>query len=452
MKLKYQKINLIIIVMALVLIGGMTLGYSALNQNLQVNTTVTVRAEKDMRLMSLSVPTLTNGASESYNGKFSEDTITTNDTLPNLNSTATYTVTLNNNNTVAMDVQSITTDVFNNTNMEYSIAGLTIGEPIEAGATVTFTVTFAYKNTVTTVPENTAIGSVLKFTFENYVARVTMLSYATTNQLVTSGNGLYAVGSNKYIYKGTSVDNYVKFSGDTAVYRILNFNADGSMKVIGTDFSNILAYDAGGNRTVAASPYCTNAATNGCNYFGTTTAASLSYTNNLAVTTDSTIKVYLDNWYTNLASTVKDKILLHDFNGGFVTYNQTPANMIAQTSNIIYTTHVALAGVDDFFNAFETLPTGNINTSVTYSGNGTNFMLNSIASNQQMWLLNASTYDTWDQWSLAYGSQFGQKRASRTNQKNGSITADFYVIPCFYVNSNLNVTGTGTAANPFIVS
>jgi hypothetical protein len=452
MKLRYQKINLIIIIIALVLIGGMSLGYSALSQNLQLNTTVTVRAEKDMRLMSLSVPALSNGANENYNGKFTEDTLTTSDTLPNLNSTATYTVTLNNNNTVAMDVQSITSDVFNNTNMQYTISGLTIGSPIEAGATVTFTVTFAYKNSVTTVPESTAIGSVLKFTFENYIARVTMFSYATTNQLVTSGNGLYDVGSNNYVYKGTSADNYVKFSGDTAVYRILNFNADGSMKLLGTDYSNILAYDAGGNRTVAASPYCTNATTNGCNYFGTTTAASLAYTNNLAVTTDSTMKVYLDSWYTNLTSTVKDKILLHDFNGGFVAYNQTPANMVAQTPNIIYTTYVALAGVDDFFNAYVTMPTAKISTSVTYTGTNSNYLLNSIASNHQMWLLNASTYDSWDQWSLAYGTQFGQKRASRTNQKNGSVTADFYAIPCFYVNSNLSVTGTGTEADPFIVS
>jgi hypothetical protein len=439
----YQKINIIVVIIGLVVISSLSIGYSILSKDLNINGNITMRVPNIIRVNSIDTFSSVSGAYETYNPTYNENSITTNIVLPNLDSTATYTITIKNNTSVNKEISAITDELYNNSNIIYSLSGANVGSEIAAGETLTFTITFKYASTVTSVPDPNTLGANIKFSFEDVTVK--LLDYAKNNQVVTSGDGLYNTATDTYIYKGTNPNNYLKFSGESTVYRIINYLPDGTMKLIMDDFSNQLAYDAGGNRTVAASPYCTNATSNGCNYFGTTTTASLTYTNNLAVTTDSTIKVWLDNWYNNVS--FKSKIQLHDFNGGFVVYNQTPATMISQTANIIYNTYVALPGVDDFFNSFVTLPTASAGTSATYATSASYF-LGMETSTQHMWLLNPSTYDNWDVWSLSMSTQFGQKRASRTSQ-NSVI---FHVLPSFYLLSNQTFTGTGTSTDPFVIS
>jgi hypothetical protein len=441
----YQKVNLFVVILGIFLISGLSVGYSILSKDLKIKGEITMRAPNIVRVDNINNFTSTNGAYENYNASYNENSITTNIVLPNLTSTVTYTITLKNNTNVNKDIDTISNDLYNNNDIIYELNGANVGTKISANSSITFTITFKYAKNVTVLPSSNSLGSNIKFTFVDNKPR--LLEFVKNNQVVTSGDGLYNTAIDTYIYKGNDVNNYLKFSGDNGLYRIINFQSDGTMKIASNDLTTQLAWDANGNRTTKKSPYCTKASNSGCNFYGTTTPASLTYTKNKNVVNDSTIKVWLDNWYKNVS--FKNKIVLHNFNGGFVNYNQTPSNMVAQTPNIIYSSYVALLGVDDFFNSFVTMPTNKVYTTVTY--NNANYLLGMVGKMQQMWLLNPSNYDTWDVWVVAYGTQFGQKRASRIDQANGGTTK-FYVVPSFHVMSNDEFTGTGTSTDPFVIS
>lgn len=60
--------------------------------------------------------------------------------------------------------------------------------------------------------------------------------------IVTTGNGLYQDGnSNRYIYRGTDVNNYINYSGLT--WRIVSIESDGSVKAIYPGYTEMLAWD-----------------------------------------------------------------------------------------------------------------------------------------------------------------------------------------------------------------
>ncbi|MBO5375271.1 MAG: hypothetical protein J6A52_00290 [Bacilli bacterium] len=61
--------------------------------------------------------------------------------------------------------------------------------------------------------------------------------------VVTTGDGLYQDGdSNRYIYRGIKVNNYINYSGLT--WRIVSIEADGSVKAIYPGYSEMLAWDS----------------------------------------------------------------------------------------------------------------------------------------------------------------------------------------------------------------
>jgi hypothetical protein len=658
-KNRYKKTNLIIIATSLVLVAFLSVGYAYLSEQLNISTNVTVRVDKDIRITALSAPTFTNGASEQYNSKYTESTVTNNVNLPNLNSSVSYTVTITNKGTDTMKISSIASDVFSNSNMEYTIEGANVGTIIQSGEETTLTINFHYKDSVTTIPNDISLGSILSFAFETYtysgteyvtgnntlklegttapvgsswtdtvnnhsfaltsvnydteydyysfgtgssatlgaslipttgdftleaciltpstagstdqtiVAQVsdasadtgnikfningntitavvdgtvvatystslgngqrytlqlvrsggtfkayldgvavgtytylstnslsdgplkmslwttadnqnytgsifalriynrslstaelvnnytvdnnkypsdtsmhTLYTYALNNQVVTTGNGLYNTATDTYLYKGSVTNNYIKFAASTDVYRIIGYYSDGAAKLINTNFSTNLAFDDANNRSASTSTYCASAATSGCNYYGTTT----NY-NGLTVTTDSTIKIYVDNWYNNLDSSIKSKILLHDFEGGFIVDKSTLADAMTQSQALMYNTHAALISVIDIFNASKS-PITRLSTSQNLTDN---YLVSLCSATQQIWTLNPSTADTWDQWATAYGTQVARKRASRTSQMNGSTNTLFYVLPSVYISSTIRVSGTGTASDPFVI-
>jgi|GEM_PF-5857014 len=656
---RYKKTNLIIIATCLVLVAFLSVGYAYLSEQLNIATNVTVRVDKDIRITALSLPTLTNNASEQYNSKYTESTVTNNINLPNLNSTVSYTVTITNKGTDTMRIASIASDVFSNSNMEYTIEGANVGTIIQSGEEVTLTINYHYKDSVTAIPDDISLGSILSFAFETYtysgtdyvtgnntlklegtnaptgtnwvdsvynhsfaltgvtydsdnyfysfgtgkyatlgsslipttgdftleacilipstttsgdqtivaqasnttndsgsikfnlngstltamidgntiatfstsigagkrytlqlvrssgtikvyldgtsVGTYTYLStnslssgplkmsywnssdtqnyqggvfalriynrslsaaelvnnytvdnnkypadtsmhklytYAVNNQVVTSGNGLYNTNTNVYLYKGSVTNNYIKFAISTDVYRIIGYYSDGSAKLINTNFADNSAYDKAGNRYASTSTYCSYASSKGCNYFGTTT----NY-NGKTISTDSTAKVYLDNWYNNLNSNIKSKILLHDFDGGFIIDRSTYAKAVTQSKALKYNTHAGLISLIDVLDASKT-QLSKLKTSQNVTDN---YLTALNTATTQYWLMNATTADTYDQWATAYGTQVARKTAYLTTQAYSGKTTYFYILPSIYISSTIRVTGTGTASDPFVI-
>src|SRR5574344_1433633 len=211
----YKKTNLIIIATSLVLVAFLSVGYAYLSEQLNITTNVTVRVDKDIRITALSLPTLTNNASEQYNSKYTESTV------PNTNK-----------GTDTMRIASIASDVFSNSNMEYTIEGANVGTIIQSGEEVTLTINFHYKDSVTTIPDDISLGSILSFAFEtytysgtdyvtgnntlklegtnaptgtNWVDSVYNHSFALTGVTYDSDNYFYSFGTGKYATLGSSL-------------------------------------------------------------------------------------------------------------------------------------------------------------------------------------------------------------------------------------------------------
>lgn len=70
-----------------------------------------------------------------------------------------------------------------------------------------------------------------------------IISTTLKKKVVESGNGLHADEntSNRYIYKGTDSNNYIKYSG--MLWRILSIEADGTIKICNTDYATKYEWD-----------------------------------------------------------------------------------------------------------------------------------------------------------------------------------------------------------------
>jgi hypothetical protein len=269
-----------------------------------------------------------------------------------------------------------------------------------------------------------------------------LLAYATTNQVVTSNSGLYNTSTNTYLYRGDTPNNYIKFPSSDDIYRIIGFYSDGKAKLVNTSFSTNLAFDDAGNRNVATSTYCAAAADSGCNYYGT----NANY-NNLTITNDSTIKTNVDTWYSGLNQTIKNKIVQHTFDSGFVEDTATYANAFTEAASIQYTGYAGLISMTDILNA----SINPITTLSTAQIVNNNYLVSMVPFAAQYWTMNGSANDTWDVWVSAYGTQLSRKKASRTSQMSGSTNSLFYMLPSIYIDSNSVVSGTGTSDDPFII-
>ena len=165
---KYHYYNLFAFVI-LVLTTFMSIGYSALSTNLKISGDVAFMKAADIRVTSASLNGVTNSGAQTTPVSFDYTSISGGISLPNLNSTVT--ITVNTKNYVALDkeISSITNTTFSNSNIEYTISGYSLGDKILGNATTTFTITFKYKSSVTTVPSTKTLNYELTFNFNNYI-------------------------------------------------------------------------------------------------------------------------------------------------------------------------------------------------------------------------------------------------------------------------------------------
>ena len=118
----------------------LSVGYSALNEELTISGEAHFRAQSDIRITDVSLYTTTYSALEDYNPSFGKDSMKAGVTLPNNNSTITYKVTVTNYSNIPMQIKSITKEIVNN---NYVVTfnktlPLTIGKLSEEEIEITF--------------------------------------------------------------------------------------------------------------------------------------------------------------------------------------------------------------------------------------------------------------------------------------------------------------------------
>lgn len=80
-----------------------------------------------------------------------------------------------------------------------------------------------------------------KFSYKNEDGSIIeLLSNKLKENTVTSGDGLYNINDN-YIYKGSSVNNYIEYSN--MLFRIIKINKDNTIEIILDDSLNYMLYD-----------------------------------------------------------------------------------------------------------------------------------------------------------------------------------------------------------------
>lgn len=163
-KLKNKRV--IIFLMIFCTIFSMTVICASFATDMFITGDAYVRAPRSIRVKSVQIINPINGGSASTPVKFSAQRVNINATLPQLDSTVTYRVTIQNNSNDIYILSSITSDL---SNESITTNALNYDKQIiSANQTVTLDITLSYNTE--TLPEVTSQSGVLTFEFTIPVA------------------------------------------------------------------------------------------------------------------------------------------------------------------------------------------------------------------------------------------------------------------------------------------
>ncbi len=281
--------------------------------------------------------------------------------------------------------------------------------------------------------------------------------------VVTKGDGLYAdsTEAGRYVYRGANPNNYITLGSD--MYRIIAVENDGTLKVIRNGSIGNMIFDNDYVRySTIVTDYCNYSS--GCQVWGNKTTILDSSGNNVSQMprevggslynlpeAESTLNTYLNKeWYNNLDSSVKSKIVTHMFNVGVVKSDETSlSNTITQESNYKWKGKVGLMNVSDYVKASTNLSCTSVSTYVStsscYNNSAThNWIFAGPASSSYSWTItpysDLSFYEVFIV--HKYGGSIYDNSADSSNG----------VAPVLFLSSNIKLKGEGTTNTPYEIS
>lgn len=228
----------------------------------------------------------------------SEVSLSTN----NPTSSITYEITVYNssNNDYFFKETVYEDDFYSNSGITFDLSGIEVGTLLSGKQTLTFKITFHYKDN--TISSSNVLSSYLNFKFvKNTFADIILANNNISEDCPSEyGNNLYLVNGiekesrfckakdnfgDTYYFRGASNNNYVSFAN--ATWRIMRINGTGSVRLL---------YEGDiGEVNMSSDPINDNA------YIGYIygTPAQGNYEATHTNTTDSIMKKKLDEWYVN---------------------------------------------------------------------------------------------------------------------------------------------------------
>ena len=168
----------------------MGIGYAAINSvTFDINGQVNALVQEDIFITDARY--VNNVDADVTNSKIKniyETTLTSNIILSTINpsSSITYEVSIYNSTNKSYEFVDTTyisgTDTYDNENIVFYLTGLTSGDKIESKETLTFHITFNYKNN--TLPANNQLNSILNFKFKEVEEEIV----APAGTLINNGN------------------------------------------------------------------------------------------------------------------------------------------------------------------------------------------------------------------------------------------------------------------------
>ena len=240
---------------------------------------------------------------------------------------------------------------------------------------------------------------------------------------VTSGDGLYKdeYEDGRYFYRGTNPNNYITFNNETAGWRIVSLEADGTIKILKNESIDVRAWNSTRNNNWAR---------------------------------PATLNTYLNEDYYNdsLNETAKSQIVAKDWSIGAVTYQNNDLKDQINDENVIkWNGKVALATASEYIRS-----NSNKSKCATFSLNNGNYSMCKnttwMYNNVDWWLLSA------DDGSLGYSNcsfnvfSRGIGYTEVTNGAGSSATPGYAVRPAVYLSSSVKLSGKGTLSEPYTIN
>ena len=242
----------IILVILMVMVVGMTIGYSALSSYLKINGTSNITSDFKVVFTDIQEGTM-NGATTVKKEITAPTTATFQVNLEKPGSSAEYNVTVQNKGKLDAYLESIEgIDEANEkapTDITFKISGITRYSKLQVNQSITFKVIVTFDESATSLPEESK-QLTLKLNFSQDSGNVpehepegVTIAQATNSLLSTSGS-TYNYLDGTYL-GGAQDSNYVWFNG--FMWRIMGRNADGSVRMITEE--NVTAIPWGAENT-----------------------------------------------------------------------------------------------------------------------------------------------------------------------------------------------------------
>ena len=242
------KLNKYLFILLCFLILSVTVGYSALQQVLEISGKAAYRVPGIMRITNLSLDSTSNGGIEEYSSNYFKDSIKIGISLPNKNSTITYKVQLSNLGSVDELVEKIDSNI-DSSIINYTIDGLNIYEDVleKCGtnndvATKEFNITFKYNDNFDFSTVSNEIGVnrtiydiTLSFTFKNATplmdSRFDAIDFTGYNGWLFSK--LFSKGQILYTLQDMieNQDNYTFYNSNIKISEIESISFSNSLKL-----------------------------------------------------------------------------------------------------------------------------------------------------------------------------------------------------------------------------
>ena len=338
--------------------------------------------------------------------------------------------------------------------------------------------TIKYKDSVTSQPKdlNPYITLTLDVKQKSHNSSTSSFGVETVEKggveipIVNSGDGLYedSYESGRYIYRGSDPDNYLTFNGETAGWRIIAFENDGTIKVVRNSNVANMVWDEKNNRSSSISTYCTNASSNGCNAWAATSSILNTNGQNISnifalygpnggttgtaysgtVIKASTLNTWLNGEYLNNSNNNasylgadKQYIVNHDF------YINTPGNTsdtetigvdTSQEKLYKWNGKIGLIQVTDYMK----VSTNSSCTSIYAARQASHpcGIGNYLKPSGNYWSISPLVDDTTAKVFVL---------SSDGNVSWSGATNSYGVHPSFYLSSNINLQGEGTSTSPY---
>ena len=499
MKKQRDRRNYIIVALCAILVV-MGVGYAAFSSLLTINGTANISNSWCVGFDNTKTDTMdvTKGVSTgenptgtmAYSGTACESTL-----QPNASLTANfyqpgdqieYTLTIKNKSSVTAAIKSITINDDENVTSNWS----------KTEGNITYTVNMPDSTTLAT-NEETEMKVIAKFQddtpIESGYSGETQTLNVSINVEQDDGNGGMVVENpltpsslkenagtscdgeltedstepGRYIYRGKDPCNYITFNGETAGWRIVSIESDGTMKIVRNNSLASMSWDTQNTRKNSNNTYCTSS--NGCNAWaatsnlvGTPSEFTLYYPNGNSTTDtttysgtvvqDASSNTFLNgDYYNNTSSnanylgTDKGYIVSHNFyvgTPGNYQDEETIAVDSQQEKSYVWNGNVGLIQATDYLKASTDSTCTSLKAANSSGSNcgATNWLK---PSSGYYWTISpcVTSYRSgvWSVFSVGDLGNYG-----RASDSGG-------VRPAVYLSSNINLKGEGSSGTPYYI-